>query len=95
MHRSPPAPYRPSGKRPAALLAAAATRPVPRASTPLATQRFVMVAGTLLVIGSLLAGCSLAPQHQRPSAPVPERYPVVSSSWNARRCSPTPACALW
>lgn len=39
-----------------------------------------MTRHALLVLSVLLAGCSLAPTHERPPAPVPERYPVATDS---------------
>ena len=34
----------------------------------------------VLVLGALLAGCALAPIHERPQAPIPERYPVPAAT---------------
>lgn len=35
---------------------------------------------TLLALTLLLTGCSLAPPHERPPAPVPQRYPVLTAA---------------
>ena len=39
-----------------------------------------MARSPLLLLSLLLAGCSLAPPHERPPAPIPERYPVTTTS---------------
>ncbi len=53
-------------------------------SLPLGKQltagRLVMTGVTVLALSVLLAGCSLAPRHERPQPPVPERYPVLAAS---------------
>lgn len=47
---------------------------------PPAASRVILAKANILALTVLLAGCSLAPIHERPQAPVPERYPVPAAT---------------
>ncbi len=54
--------------------------PCPPSSKPPAASRFILAIANILALTALLAGCSLAPIHERPQATVPERYPVPAAT---------------
>lgn len=54
--------------------------PCPPLRKPPAASSVILAIANILALTALLAGCSLAPIHERPQAPVPERYPVPAAT---------------